>query len=78
MRVNINAVSAKQQVLQPHKLLLIEERCRIGVPARGVEVEDGLVIHVLGRHHWLNDILHQVLVNLVIGHVYKQTGSVGI
>ncbi len=48
------------------------------LPARGVQVENGLVIHVLGRHHRLDDILHQVLVDLVIGHVYKQTDTVRI
>lgn len=35
----------------------------------GVQVEDGLVVQVLGRDDRLNDVLHQVLVDLVVGHV---------
>ena len=38
----------------------------MAVPARGVQVENGLVIHVLGGHNRFDDMLHQVLVNLVI------------
>ncbi len=75
-QVNVNAVNAMQQVLKPPKLPLSGKRCQIGLPAGGVQVEDGLVIHVLGRHHWLDNVLHQVLVNLVIGHIYKQTDTV--
>jgi len=70
-QVDTNAMNAMQWVLKPPELPLTGEICRIGLPARGVQVEDGLVIHVLGRHHWLDDILHQVLVDLVIGHIYK-------
>lgn len=36
------------------------------VPARWVQVENGLVIHVLGGHNRFDDMLHQVLVNLVV------------
>ena len=43
-------------------------------PARWVQVENGLVVHVLGRHHWLDDILHQVFVDLVIAHICRQMG----
>lgn len=76
-QINIKAVNEMQQVLKPPKLPLIEQS-QVDLPARGVEVEDGLVIHVLGRHHWLDDKLHQVLVDLVIGHIYKQIGTVSI
>ncbi len=71
-------MNAMQWVLKPPELPLTGEICRIGLPARGVQVEDGLVIHVLGRHHWLDHVLHQVLVDLVIGHICNQTGIVSI
>lgn len=32
--------------------------------AAGVEVEDGLLVQVLGRHHGLDDVLHQVLLTV--------------
>lgn len=38
-------------------------------PARRVEVIDGVIVQVLGRHHVLNDLLHQIGANLLIGDV---------
>ena len=37
--------------------------------ARGVEVVDGLVIEVLGGHDVLNDVLHQVRADLLVGDI---------
>lgn len=33
-------------------------------------MEDGLVIQILGRHNRLDDVLHEVLVDLVVGDVW--------
>mmetsp|Transcript_718 Transcript_718/g.2130 ORF Transcript_718/g.2130 Transcript_718/m.2130 type:complete len:265 (+) Transcript_718:788-1582(+) len=41
----------------------------------GVQVEDGLVVQVLGRHHGLDDVLHQVLVDLVVGDILVVLGG---
>ena len=38
-------------------------------------MEDGLVVQVLGWHHGLDDVLHEVLVDLVIGHVWGVLGG---
>ena len=42
------------------------------LPARWVQVENGLVIHVLSRHNRLDDVLHQILVNFVICYICSQ------
>ena len=34
-------------------------------------MEDGVVIQVFLGHHRLDDVLHQVLVDLVIGHICR-------
>lgn len=46
---------------------------RGATPARGVQMEDGFVIKVLGRYHWLDHKLHQILVDLVIGDICRQS-----
>ena len=38
-------------------------------------MEDGLVVQVLGGHHSLDDVLHEVLVDLVVGHVRGVLGG---
>ena len=37
-------------------------------------MEDGVVIQVFLGHHRLDDVLHQVLVNFVVGHICKGKG----
>ena len=37
-------------------------------------MEDGVVIQVFLRHHRLDDVLHQVLVDFVIGHICRGKG----
>jgi hypothetical protein len=38
-------------------------------------MEDGFVIQVLGGHHGFDDVLHQVLVDLVVGDVWGVLGG---
>ena len=37
-------------------------------------MEDGVVIQVFLGHHRLDDVLHQVLVDFVIGHICRGKG----
>lgn len=34
-------------------------------------MEDGFVVQVLGRHDGLDDVLHELFMNVVIGHVWR-------
>ena len=40
-------------------------------PSRGVQVVDGLVVQVLGRHHRLDHMLEQVLADLLQRHLLR-------
>lgn len=38
-------------------------------------MEDGLVVQILGGHDCLDDMLHEVFVDLVVSHVWRVLGG---
>lgn len=67
----------------PSALFSEKSTCQAGVsvgssddePARGVQMEDGVVIEVLGRHHRLDDELQEVSMDLLVRDILAMLGG---